>query len=340
MKLIIQIPCLNEEATLPVTVASLPRSVAGVQQVEILVVDDGSTDKTAEVARRVGVHHVVVLPTHQGLARAFMVGLEASLKLGADIIVNTDADNQYDARDLERLIFPILEGRADLVIGDRRVQTLGHFSHVKRLLHWIGDRVMRQLSGLDLLDSTSGYRAFSREAALRLNVFSRFTYTLETLIQAGKKRLTVAHVPVGVNAQLRESRLFPNLWFYIKRSVSTMVRIYAMYEPLKVFGYAGGCMLLGGAIFMARFLYFFLTVPGATGHLQALVVGTMLVALGVITVLIGVVSDLMAASRHLLEDVQYRLRKMEIEEIENRRKLETTSERRVSTPWGVGGGNP
>ena len=340
MKLIIQIPCLNEEKTLPVTVSSLPRSLSGVEEVEILVVDDGSSDRTAEVARRLGVDHVLVLPTHQGLARAFMVGLEACLKQGADIIVNTDADNQYDARDLERLIAPILEGRADLVIGDRRVQSLGHFSHVKRFLHRVGDRVMRQLSGLDLLDSTSGYRAFNREAALKLNVFSRFTYTLETLIQAGKKRLAVAHVPVGVNAQLRESRLFPNLWFYIKRSVSTMVRIYAMYEPLKVFSYVGGSMLLVGSIFIARFLYFFFTIEGPAGHLQSLVVGTTLVALGVFTVLIGVVSDLMAASRQLLEDVQYRLRKMEIEGLDERRKLERGSEKRVSTPWGAGGGNP
>jgi glycosyltransferase involved in cell wall biosynthesis len=338
MKVIIQIPCLNEESTLPVTLASLPRFLDGVDHLEILVVDDGSSDKTVEVARRLGVDHVIVLPTHQGLARAFMVGLETSLKLGADIIVNTDADNQYDARDLERLIMPIREGRADLVIGDRRVQSLGHFSWVKRLLHRIGDRVMRQLSGLELLDSTSGFRAFSREAALRLNVFSRFTYTLETLIQAGKKHLAVAHVPVGVNHQLRESRLFPNLWFYIKRSVSTMVRIYALYEPLKVFSYAGGTMLLIGAALLLRFSYYYFT-EGPSGHLHSFLAGTMLIALGVFIVLIGVVADLMAASRHLMEDVQYRLRKMELEHLED----ETVSEpgrRRVSIPWGSGGGTP
>jgi glycosyltransferase involved in cell wall biosynthesis len=339
MKVIIQIPCLNEEATLPVTIASLPREMDGVDRIEILVVDDGSSDKTVEVARRLGVDHVVVLPTHQGLARAFMVGLETSLKLGADIIVNTDADNQYDARDLERLIAPIREGRADLVIGDRRVQSLGHFSWVKRQLHRIGDRVMRQLSGLELLDSTSGFRAFSREAALRLNVFSRFTYTLETLIQAGKKHLAVAHVPVGVNRQLRESRLFPNLWFYIKRSVSTMVRIYALYEPLKVFSYAGGAMLLFGGILILRFAYYYFTAEGPSGHLQSFQAGTMLIALGVVTVLIGVVSDLMAASRHLMEDVQYRLRKMELERLEDEAEREP-QRRRVSTPWGGGGGKP
>ena len=340
MKLIIQIPCLNEEATLPVTVASLPRSLPGVERVEILVVDDGSTDRTPETARRLGVDHVLVLPTHQGLARAFMVGLETSLKLGADIIVNTDADNQYDARDLERLIVPILEGRADLVIGDRRVQSLGHFSHLKRILHRIGDHVMRQLSGLELLDSTSGYRALSREAALRLNVYSRFAYTLETLIQAGKKNLAVAHVPVGVNTKLRESRLFPNLWFYLKRSASTMVRIYAMYEPLKVFSYIGGSMLLAGGLLILRFAYFYFTAGGPSGHLQSFVAGTTLMALGLLTVLIGVVTDVMAANRHLLEDVQYRLRKLELEGLEAEREIDAPSARRIPAPWTAGGGNP
>ena len=336
MKVIIQIPCLNEEATLPVTLASLPRRIEGVDEVEVLVIDDGSSDRTAEVARQQGVDHLVVLPTHQGLARAFMVGLETSLKLGADIIVNTDADNQYDARDLESLIAPIRQGRADLVIGDRQVQSLGHFPWLKRKLHGIGDRVMRQLSGLELLDSTSGFRAFSREAALRLNVFSRFTYTLETLIQAGKKHLAVAHVPVGVNHQLRESRLFPNLWFYIKRSVSTMVRIYALYEPLKVFSYAGGSMLLVGSALLLRFFYYHFTADGAAGHVQSFLAAMMLIALGIVTILIGVVSDLMAASRHLMEDVQYRLRRMEVERRDE--ELAPVQEtRRVSTPWGSGG---
>ena len=340
MKLIIQIPCLNEESTLPVTLASLPRQLHGVDRIEVLVIDDGSSDKTAEVARHLGVDHVMVLPTHQGLARAFMVGLETSLKLGADIIVNTDADNQYDARDLERLITPIREGRADLVIGDRRVQSLGHFSWLKRQLHRIGDRVMRQLSGLELLDSTSGFRAFNREAALRLNVFSRFTYTLETLIQAGKKHLAVAHVPVGVNHKLRESRLFPNLWFYLKRSASTMVRIYALYEPLKVFSYAGGAMLLMGIGLTLRFFYSYFFSVASTGHLQSFLAGTMLIALGIVTMLIGVVTDLMAASRHLMEDVQYRLRKMELDRLDEESHAKPHSALRVSAPWGGGGGTP
>ena len=339
MKVIIQIPCLNEEATLPVTLASLPRRIDGIDAVEILVVDDGSSDRTAEVARQQGVDHLVVLPTHQGLARAFMVGLETSLKLGADIIVNTDADNQYDARDMESLIAPIRQGRADLVIGDRRVQSLGHFPWLKRKLHGLGDRVMRQLSGLELLDSTSGFRAFSREAALRLNVFSRFTYTLETLIQAGKKHLAVAHVPVGVNHQLRESRLFPNLWFYIKRSASTMVRIYALYEPLKVFSYAGGSMLLLGSALLLRFFYYYFTAEGPAGHLQSFLAAMVLMALGLVTIFIGVVSDLMAASRHLLEDVQYRLRKMEIGRFEEEANS-FQEKRRATIPWGSGGAKP
>jgi glycosyltransferase involved in cell wall biosynthesis len=339
VKVIIQIPCLNEETTLPVTLASLPRRIDGIDAVEILVVDDGSSDRTAEVARQQGVDHLVVLPTHQGLARAFMVGLETSLKLGADIIVNTDADNQYDARDLESLIAPIRQGRADLVIGDRRVQSLGHFPWLKRKLHRLGDHVMRQLSGLELLDSTSGFRAFSREAALRLNVFSRFTYTLETLIQAGKKHLAVAHVPVGVNHQLRESRLFPNLWFYIKRSASTMVRIYALYEPLKVFSYAGGSMLLLGLALLLRFFFYYFTAEGPSGHLQSFLAAMVLMALGLVTIFIGVVSDLMAASRHLLEDVQYRLRKMEIGRYEEEAHS-FQEKRRANVPWSSGGTKP
>jgi len=314
MKLVIQIPCLNEEKTLPVTLAGLPRTVPGVDVVEVLVIDDGSTDGTVEVARQMGVDWLVRFPRHQGLASAFRAGLEASLRLGADIIVNTDADNQYDARDLERLLRPILERRADMVVGDRQVQGLRHFSAIKKLLHRLGDRVMEQLSGIELLDSTSGFRAYSREAALRLNVFSKFTYTLETLIQAGKKNLVVAHVPVRVNETLRASRLFPNLWTYLKRSASTMVRIYAMYEPLKAFSYLGTLVGGIGAALLLRFLYYFV-IAGAepVGRVQSLLAGVALSAVGIMLVLIGVVSDLIAANRLLTEDIQYRIRRMELE---------------------------
>jgi glycosyltransferase involved in cell wall biosynthesis len=312
LKIVIQIPCLNEEAALPITFASLPRTLPGVDEVEVLVIDDGSTDGTVEAARRMGVDHLVVLPRHQGLAGAFRAGLETSLLLGADIIVNTDADNQYDARDIERLVRPILDGKADMVVGDRRVQGIRHFSAIKKLLHRLGDGVMVRLSGIELLDSTSGFRAYSREAALRLNVFSKFTYTLETLIQAGKKNLTVAHVPVRVNEKLRESRLFPGLWFYLKRSASTMVRIYSMYEPLKIFSYLGAVVGGAGAILLLRFLYFFMTSAAPIGKLQSLLTGAILVAMGLLLGLIGIVSDLIAANRQLVEDIQYRIRRMEL----------------------------
>jgi len=325
VKLVIQIPCLNEEATLPVTLAGLPRTLPGVDVVEVLVIDDGSTDGTVEVARRMGVDHVVRLPRHQGLAAAFRVGLETSLKLGADIIVNTDADNQYEPRDIGRLVQPILEGRADLVVGDRQVQGIRHFSVIKKLLHRVGDWVMVRLSGIELLDATSGFRAYSREAALRLNVFSKFTYTLETLIQAGKKSLTVAHVPVRVNEKLRESRLFPGLWFYLKRSASTMVRIYSMYEPLKIFSYLGALVGGAGVLLLARFLYYTLTSAGPVGKIQSLLTGVTLIAMGLLLGLIGVVSDLIAANRQLVEDIQYRVRRMELQGSRNEaEKPETT----------------
>ena len=340
MKLIIQIPCLNEEATLPATLAALPRRLPGVDEIEVLVIDDGSTDGTVEVARRQGVDHLVVLPRHQGLASAFRAGLETSLMLGADIIVNTDADNQYDGRDLDKLVLPILHGKADMVVGDRQVQGIRHFSLLKKVLHRIGDRVMEQLSGIELLDSTSGFRAYSREAALRLNVFSKFTYTLETLIQAGKKNLVVAHVPVRVNEKLRESRLFPGLWFYLKRSASTMVRIYAMYEPLKFFSYLGVVVGGAGTFLLLRFLYYYLASDAPVGKLQSVLTGGTLLAMGLLLGLIGVVSDLMAVNRRLTEDIQYRIRRMEIEQARGDRERSEAAARAPSGPTAVAGGNP
>ncbi|MDZ7271131.1 MAG: glycosyltransferase family 2 protein, partial [candidate division KSB1 bacterium] len=239
MKLIIQIPCYNEEHTLPITLQALPKQVAGVDEVEVLVIDDGSTDRTVEVARAHGVNHIVRLTKNKGLAEGFMVGLDACLKLGADIIVNTDADNQYCAADIETLIRPILEGKAEMVIGDRRINGLAHVPFVKKKLQLLGSWVVRQVSGTNIPDATSGFRAMSRDAALRLNVISNFTYTLETIIQAGKKNIALAHVPVRTNSALRESRLFRSIWAYVRKSIGTIFRIYTMYEPLRMFMYIG-----------------------------------------------------------------------------------------------------
>lgn len=309
-KLIIQIPCLNEEEHLAATLKSLPRSIPGVDVVEVLVIDDGSHDRTAEIARQEGADYILRFPNNRGLARAFRAGLDACLRLGADIIVNTDGDHQYDGADIPSLIQPILEGQADMVVGDRDPATVRHFSRGKRLLQHYGSWVVRTLSGTTIPDTTSGFRAFSREAALRLNVISDFTYTIETIIQAGKKRLPVTHVPVR-SYPTRESKLFHSVWEYVKRSASTIVRIYALYEPLKVFSYLGGFLMLAGLIPGIRFVYFYLTGTGG-GHIQSLLLTVLLIIIGFQTILIGLVADLIAANRNLIEDVLFRLRCQEI----------------------------
>ena len=311
MKLIVQIPCLNEEKTLPVTVQDIPRAMEGIDEIEILVIDDGSTDRTVEVAREVGVHHIVQLTNHKGLAESFMAGLDAALKLGADIIVNTDGDNQYKGDDIEKLIQPILQGEADMVVGDRQVNGITHFSYLKKHLQMLGSWVVRHVSDTDLPDATSGFRAFSREAALRLNVISRFSYTLETIIQAGKKNIAIVHVPVRTNKKLRESRLFDNTLKYIKRSVATIFRIYTMYEPLKMFMSIGGIVFLAGVLLSLRFLYFYLVVGGA-GHIQSLILAAVLMIVGFQIGMIGLVADLIAANRRLIEDTLYRVKKVEM----------------------------
>lgn len=311
-KLIIQIPCLNEEECLADTLKSLPRSIPGVDIVEVLVIDDGSHDRTAEIARQEGADYILRFPNNRGLARAFRVGLDACLRLGADIIVNTDGDRQYDGADIPALIRPILEGQADMVVGDRDPSTLRHFSRGKRLLQRYGSWVVRTLSGTSIPDTTSGFRAFSREAALRLNVISDFTYTIETIIQAGKKRLPVTHVPVR-SYPTRESKLFHSLWEYVKRSASTIVRIYALYEPLKVFSYLGGLLILAGFIPGVRFLYYYFTGTGG-GHIQSLLLTVLLIIIGFQTVLIGLVADLIAGNRNLIEDILFRLRCLELGE--------------------------
>jgi len=251
MKLIIQIPCLDEEQTLPVTLRDLPREVPGFDVVEWLVIDDGSTDRTVEVARENGVDHIVRLTNNKGLASGFQAGLDAALKLGADVIVNTDADNQYYGADIAKLVAPIVEGRADMVVGDRQVMTIEHFSPAKKTLQRLGSWVVRQASATDVPDTTSGFRAYNREAALQLQVVSKFTYTLETIIQAGKMTVAVDHVPIRTNAKTRESRLFPSTWAYVRRNGVSIFRIYSMYEPLKVFMTAAG--LVGLAAIMNTF---------------------------------------------------------------------------------------
>src|SRR5882724_3692636 len=311
MKLIIQIPCLDEEETLAETIAALPQTLPGVDDIIVLVVDDGSTDGTVEVAEAAGVTEIVRFPNHQGLARAFAAGLERALQLGADVIVNTDADNQYCADDIPALIAPIVRGDADIVIGDRDPSKLAHFSLPKRLLQRLGSWIVRQLSGTRVPDASSGFRAFSRGAALKLNVLSDFTYTLETVIQAGKKQLAVAHVPVRANPTHRPSRLFSGPSHYIRRSASTIVRIYAMYEPFKVFTMLGGVLIAAATAIGLRFLYYYL-VHGGAGHIQSLILAAALLIIGFLTILIGMLADLIGRNRQLAEEILLRVRRMEL----------------------------
>ena len=308
MKLIVQIPCFDEETTLPETLRDIPRHISGVDQIEILVIDDGSTDQTSQVARECGVEHVVRFKGNQGIARGFMVGLQTALHLGADIIVNTDADNQYSGGDIPKLIQPILEGRADVVIGDREVESIRHFSTTKKFLQRVGSWVVRVASGTRIPDAPSGFRAFSREAALRTNIVSGYTYTLETIIQAGHNRLAIAPVPVRTNPKTRESRLISNIWKYIWISASTIIRTYAMYQPLRFFSTIGVIIFTIGLMISARYLYYMSIGEGA-GHIQSLILAAVLMMLGFQTIVIGLISDLIAANRRLSEEIVYRLRK-------------------------------
>jgi glycosyltransferase involved in cell wall biosynthesis len=313
VKLIIQIPCLNEEQTLPVTLKDLPKQIDGVDEIETLVIDDGSTDNTVEVARKHGVTHIVRLTNRKGLAEAFMAGLDACLKLGADIIVNTDGDNQYRGSDIARLIKPILRGKADMVVGDRQVERVVYFSPIKKKLQKLGSWVVRHVSNTSVPDATSGFRAYSREAALRLNIISRFTYTLETIIQAGKKNIALSHVKVATNGKLRESRLFQSIPSYIKRSIGTMLRIYTMYEPLKTFVKIGALIFSAGFFVSLRFLWYYLFVDGGKGHVQSLILSAVLMLIGFQVGLIGLVADLISGNRRLIEDCLYRVKKIEMD---------------------------
>ncbi len=311
MKLIIQIPCYNEAATLPATVAALPAALPGIDAIELLVIDDGSTDGTSAVARAAGVHHVVRFARNKGLAYAFTAGLDACVKLGADIIVNTDADNQYRGADVERLIAPILAGTADMVVGARHGAGVEAFPPAKRILQRIGSWVVRQASNTDVPDATSGFRAFTRQAALQLNVISDFTYTLETLIQAGNRGLALAHTPVATNVTVRPSRLFRGAFEYVVRSAVTILRIYAMYRPLRVFATLGALVAGGGGVIGLRFLYYYLTAGGA-GHVQSLILAAVLLIVGFQIVLIGLVADLIAGHRRVSEDILVRVKQLEL----------------------------
>lgn len=313
MKLIIQIPCYNEEKALPQTISDIPKNINGVNEIEILIIDDGSTDNTVDVAKNLGINHIVKLTNNKGLAEGFAIGLDACLKLGADIIVNTDGDNQYCGKDIEKLIQPIVNNKADIVVGERDIKNIEHFSAIKKKLQYLGSWVVRNVSDTHIPDVTSGFRAYSREAALRMNVVSKFTYTLETIIQAGKKNIAITHVPIRTNNKLRESRLFSNIGYYLKRSISTIIRIYTMYEPLKLFFSIGSILFGSGIIVSMRFLYFyFFTEHGGRGHIQSLILAAILLLVGFQTMMIGLLSDLIASNRSLIEDTLYRIKKVEL----------------------------
>jgi glycosyltransferase involved in cell wall biosynthesis len=307
-KVTIVIPCYNEAGTLARTLAALPGSIPGAEIVETLVVDDGSSDNTADVARACGVTGVVRHKRNLGLAAAFRTAVDAALARGADVIVGTDADDQYVGADAAKLAAPVLTGEADLVVGCRDVGALPHFSPLKKILQRAGSFAVRTLSGIDVADATSGFRAYSREAALRLVVLSSFTYTLETLIQAGYKGLTVKQVPVRVNPPTRPSRLFRSIPQYVQRSVNTITRAYLLFRPLRLLGTLGLLIFAAGLFLLGRFLYFYFTISGPTGHVQSLLVGGVLVLLGFQVIIIALISDLVAANRRLLEDVLYRIK--------------------------------
>ena len=310
-KLIIQIPCYNEEATLGITLAALPRAVPGFDVVERMVIDDGSTDRTSEVARAQGVDHLVRLPQNQGLARAFVAGIEAAVRAGADVIVNTDADNQYCADDIPKLVKPILDGEAEFVVGARPIVALDHFSRTKKILQLLGSRVVRLASHTRVADAPSGFRAISRGAALQLNVFGEYTYTLETIIQAGHNNIPVASVPIRTNPDLRPSRLIRSLPRYVLRSAATIVRSFAIYRPLRFFAGIGLLLAAAGGLLALRYLYYVLVGEGA-GHVQSVIVSCLLMGLGVFTGMIGVIADLISVNRRLLEQIDARLRAVQL----------------------------
>ena len=311
MKLIIQIPCLNEATTLQQTLEHLPKQIPGVDQIEVLVIDDGSTDDTSEVAKQCGVQHIIRFTKRKGLAKAFHSGLNACLKESADIIVNTDADGQYKGEDIPRLIQPILEGKADIVIGNRDIENVKQFSYIKKRLQRIGSWVVRQLSGSTVKDATTGFRAYNREAAMSINIVSNYTYTLESIIQAEHKNLAIANITISTNIVKRPSRLLKSIPQYIKRSIITIIRIYSMYNPLRLFLILGTTVSFFGALIGFRFIYYYLMGFGS-GKIQSLILAAVLLIIGFQLVIIGLVSDLISANRRLIEEALIRIKKIEL----------------------------
>ena len=312
MKLIIQIPCYNEAETLEIALNHLPKQIDGIDTIEYLIINDGSKDNTVEVARAWGIDYVVNFKQNKGLARGFMAGLDACLRAGADIIVNTDADDQYCGDDIEKLVRPILDGEADIVIGERPIDQTEHFSPLKKKLQHLGSWTVRKASNSDIPDAPSGFRAYSREAALQMNVVNEYTYTLETIVQAGRNKIAMTSVPIRTNPELRKSRLFHSMFGYVKRSGGTIIRSFLMYEPLRFFTTLGGIIFLIGVLIGVRFLVYFCMGSGS-GHIQSLILASTLLLLGFQTIMIGFLADTVHANRKILEDVQYRVRKMDYE---------------------------
>ena len=321
MKLIIQIPCYNEAETLEIALNDLPKKLDDEDEIEYLIINDGSKDDTVEVAKRWGVHHVVNFKQNKGLAKGFMAGIDGCLRNGADIIVNTDADNQYCADDIATLIRPILSGEADMVIGARPIDETEHFSFLKKKLQHFGSWVVRKASNTDIPDAPSGFRAYSREAAMHLNVVNDYTYTLETIVQAGREKIAITSVPVRTNAELRPSRLFNSIWGYVKKSMLTILRAYMMYKPLKCFSYLAVCPVGVGLLIGLRFLYF-MALGKSGGHVQSLILACTLIIMGFLTFMIGLVADVIAANRKLLQDTQYHARRTEYDAIYLQLKME------------------
>ena len=310
MKLIIQIPCYNEEKTLQVTYKDLPRLIAGIDEIETLIINDGSTDNTVEVARKIGVNHIVSFNRNKGLARAFSAGIEKCLELGADIIVNTDADNQYCGQDIPKIVKPVVEGKADVVVGDRQTNKISHFSWTKKKLQKTGSALIRKLSNTKVADTVSGFRAFSRDAAMRINTLTEFSYTIESLIQLGNQKQKIISVPIRTNEELRESRLFKSIPGFLSMQLSTILRVYATYKALRVFTVIGLIIILPGLLGFCRFLYYYFTV-GGEGHIQSLIFSTVLINIGFIVFMFGIIADLISSNRKLIEKALYKIKKIE-----------------------------